>query len=198
MSKTVSKLALTAGFALAMAFTFSCSGDDEGGGGGGGGGGGSACSADFGAVTIGSQTWAAKNLNCDVEGSKCYGNNPANCAIYGRLYDWETAKKVCPKDWHLPSKTEWEALGSDASKLKATSGWNNDGNGTDEFGFSALPGGLGSLVGFDGVGNYGCWWSTDESSSVFAYGWAMYHDRNGAGGLSNYKSSSCSVRCLQD
>jgi len=44
----------------------------------------------------------------------------------------------------LPSDDEWTALenavgGRDvAKKLKSKSGWNSNGNGTDEFGFSAL------------------------------------------------------------
>jgi uncharacterized protein (TIGR02145 family) len=217
MSKTVSKFALTAGFALAMAFTFSCSGDDEGGGG--------TCSADFGAVTIGSQTWAARNLNCNVEGSKCYDNDPANCAKYGRLYDWATAMKlsscnsisyscsseiqskhrgICPSGWHIPSRDDWSILidyvgGSSVagSKLKSTSGWNSNGNGTDEFGFSALPGGYGWSDGsFSGVNNGG-WWSTSEFS-LLAYYQGIRYDEDRARWESYQKSNLLSVRCLKD
>ncbi len=52
-------------------------------------------------------------------------------------------------------------------KLKAKSGWNDykgkSGNGTDEFGFSALPGGIGSASGsFANVGSHGFWWSASE------------------------------------
>jgi uncharacterized protein (TIGR02145 family) len=59
---------------------------------------------------IGTQIWLAENLNYEAEGSVCYENNPANCAKYGRLYNWETAKKVCPDGWHLPSNAEWDKL----------------------------------------------------------------------------------------
>jgi len=119
-------------------------------------------------VQIGTQVWMAENLNYDVPGvttDVCYDNNPANCAIYGRLYDWETATKVCPSGWHLPSLAEWQELTDytmdDDSKLKTTSGWNDvNGNGTDDFGFSALPSGFfnGSWDRFEAVGDIGSLW----------------------------------------
>ena len=62
-------------------------------------------------TTIGTQKWMAENLAYKTEkGCWAYDNNVANVKIYGYLYNWETAKKSCPKGWHLPSKTEWEIL----------------------------------------------------------------------------------------
>jgi uncharacterized protein (TIGR02145 family) len=130
-------------------------------------------------VKIGEQTWMAENLNYADKSygkndSKCYEDKPANCAKYGRLYNWETAVMACPKGWHLPTKEEWDALsvlagGSNDSnevaekKLKAKNGWNNNGNGTDDFGFSAMPGGRGSASGdFAFIGSGGRWWSASN------------------------------------
>jgi len=57
------------------------------------------------------RVWMAENLNFETEsGSWCYDDDPSNAAKYGRLYDWETAKAVCPKGWHLPSREEWDEL----------------------------------------------------------------------------------------
>jgi uncharacterized protein (TIGR02145 family) len=81
--------------------------------------------------------------------------------------------------------------------LKNTNGWSN-GNGTDQYGFSALPGGIGFSDGFRGVSEDGKWWSADEYDSDHAYNWNMYYYRDYAGWTDNLKSFWFSVRCLQD
>jgi len=122
-------------------------------------------------VKIGKQTWMAENLNFETSsGSWVYKNDPSNEIIYGRLYDWETAKKVCPTGWHLPSEKEWNELitflggkSIAGSKLKeeGTDHWKNPNKGaTNETGFSGLPGGYRNQnKGFHSIGSYGQWWS---------------------------------------
>jgi len=157
-------------------------------------------------VKIGSQTWMAENLNYNASGV-CYDDyKPANCAKYGKLYDWETALKVCPSGWHLPSKSEWEILYKAVGgikiagkKLKAKSGWNENGNGTDEFGFSALPGGYGyANSDFEPVGYYGGWWSATEDYSNIVWYQSIYYSGSSVGGGSEYKDALFSVRCVRD
>jgi len=205
--------------ALALAFTFSCSSDDDDGGGDIGGGIGIGCSIDgYRTVEIGDQTWMAENYNCEVDGSVCYDNNPANCVTYGRLYDWATAmglnsncnssacsdqvqskhRGICPSGWHIPSEAElYELLQTvgPGAKLKAESGWNN-GNGTDDFGFSALPGGRSYGNGFHDVGYAGFLWSSTEENATEAYSGSIsgsiMHRSYGS------KSIRYSVRCIQD
>ena len=115
--------------------------------------------------------------------------NEAKAAInydkYGALYNFEAAKTACPTGWHAPSDDEWiemeiylgmnpdekydtgergydEAVGK---KLKSTSGWDDwfgeSGNGTNESGFNALPGGIRAYEGtFNVEGEWGEFWST--------------------------------------
>ena len=157
-------------------------------------------------VKIGDQTWMAENLNYSVKGSICYNDDESNCQKYGRLYDWNTSLKSCPSGWHLPSKDEWDGLvdfagGEDVAGkyLKAKERWAENGNGTDEYGFSALPGGYGSSDGgFYGVGDVGYWWSATEDGSTNAYYRDMYYSISNVYRSSSGKSYLLSVRCVKD
>jgi uncharacterized protein (TIGR02145 family)/uncharacterized repeat protein (TIGR02543 family) len=158
-------------------------------------------------VAIGTQVWMAENLNYDVPNNEtdvCYNNSSDNCSKYGRLYNWEAAMKACPAGWHLPSDAEWTQLtdfvGSNAgTKLKATSGWYNNGNGGDNYGFAALPAGYGYSGGsFYGAGYGGYWWSPTEKGADYAYGRSMGYDIEFVGRYYNYESYLFSVRCVQD
>ncbi len=111
-------------------------------------------------IRIGNQTWFTENLAYKANsGCWAYDDKQSNVAKFGYLYDWETAKTVCPAGWHLPSDEEWKqlemALGMTkkeadetgwrgdgiGTKLKSTSGWESNGNGTNASGFNALPAG---------------------------------------------------------
>ncbi len=146
----------------------------------------------------------AENLNIDIQGSKCYEDNPENCKKYGRLYYYGIAVQACPKGWHLPSDKEWQMLvdfvgAEGGKKLKAKEGWDEGGNGTDEYGFSALPGGDGISDGyFYDVGKGGLWWSSSEYDASFAYRWGMVYYGADVSRSSSDRSHFFSVRCVQD
>ena len=154
-------------------------------------------------VKIGdSQTWMAENLNYAAKGSVCYENSAANCAKYGRLYDWKTALTACPAGTHLPSDAEWSALmvfvgdkETAGKKLKSVGGWTIN---TDEFGFSALPGGYGLNGNFDNAGSSGFWWNATEYSADGAYNKEMSYNHENVSTFSNNKNALFSVRCVQD
>jgi uncharacterized protein (TIGR02145 family) len=162
-------------------------------------------------VKIGKQTWMAENLNYKTTfGSWCYDNVDKNCERYGRLYKWEKAREVCPYGYHLPTKSEWQELidaTGGGSALKSRSGWDKkddgtDGNGTDRFGFSALPGGM-RLTGVGSAtlyaGREGHWWTATVVDYDYASVLIMrsYYD-GGVGGMNYHKNYGTSVRCVAD
>jgi len=157
-------------------------------------------------VTIGKQTWMAENLNYEASSSKVYDNNSANGQKYGRLYNWETAKMACPPGWHLPSDKEWQELvnfvGGEkiaGKKLKATSGWVENGNGTDEYGFSALPGGYCRTNGmFQFIGSFGGWLSSTEENSENVYYRNVGYEQTDIFKYTIAKTTFFSVRCIRD
>jgi len=155
----------------------------------------------YGAVKIGDQIWMSENLNYEAEGSKCYNNDSANCQKFGRLYDFETAKKACPKGWHLPSNDEWKILVklTGGRHLKAARGWSGAGNGRDMYGFSGLPGGYGFSDGyFLNSGYIGYWWTSTEDIGDYAFSRNLIYDDETAYYNDNDKSNLYSVRCIKN
>jgi len=158
-------------------------------------------------VKIGGKTWMAQNLNYQPQTGNywCYGDDNSNDSKYGRLYDWDTAKSVCPAGWHLPSREEWNDLvtaagGGVAGKaLKSVAGWEDHGNGTDSLGFSALPGGYRNYRdgSFRSVGSYGYWWIATDGVGE-SYGRFMGSGYSGVGESTYVKREGFSVRCVQD
>lgn len=158
---------------------------------------------------IGTQVWMTKNLNYTGAG-RCYANNAAYCAVYGRLYNWNTALTVAPPGWHLPSDAEWQTLvdhlGGDAvagGKMKeaGTVHWNSPNTGADNSsGFTGIPGGKNTTPSggtFASLGLEGYWWSSVGSgfwANCFSLSYFYQHVSKGGG----YMTSELSVRCIRD
>lgn len=71
-------------------------------------------------VRVGKHVWMAQNLNYKIDGGKYYNAIPENGDIYGMLYDFNAAKTVAPKGWHLPSAFEWQQLKQDCADPVST------------------------------------------------------------------------------
>ncbi|MCL2184097.1 MAG: fibrobacter succinogenes major paralogous domain-containing protein [Chitinispirillia bacterium] len=153
-------------------------------------------------VKIGDRIWMAENLNYKTRKSWCYDKQDDNCQKYGRLYDWTAGVwGACPEGWRLPRSEEWydlaQAVGGYSAagkKLKSKSQW----DGTDVFGFSAVPGGRRDADGsFYYAGMYGYWWSDDiDYWPDKAYGWGMYTGYGFVNKGLGYRTSGFSVRCI--
>jgi len=171
-------------------------------------------------IKIGTQEWMVDNLSFKTAaGSWNYGSSEESdptITKYGRLYTWDAAQQAVPSGWHLPTDAEWKQLemflgmsqaevdgvgerGTDeGGKLKATTGWTSNRNGTDVLGFTALPGGFRSDFGsFVNVEFYGYWWTATENDSSTAwfrylgYGTAIFRKFS-------YKGEAYSVRCIKN
>jgi uncharacterized protein (TIGR02145 family) len=216
--------------AVVVVGVIGCDGDNGTGGGGSGGGGGGVGGGSGGSgsfsyggqtyktVKIGNQTWMAENLNVTTDNSWCYDDNPDNCAIKGRLYTWSAAMSACQSvGWRLPSKGDFDTLIAFAggtyvagTKLKATSGWGESGNGgsqyrngTDDYGFSALPGGKRDTAGVFIYPYNGDWWSTtDFTRDISSYHLYLRAGQSGTGDAmancaASRKAEGLSVRCIK-
>ena len=144
--------------------------------------------------------WAAA-----MDGAGTWSTNGKGCGNGKTCSPTYPVRGVCPQGWHLPDSTEWNTLftavgGSSVAgtKLKSTSGWYNNGNGTDAFSFSALPAGYrDDYAYYNQEGRYAYFWSSAELNSDGAH--YMYLKYNDDAYLNNnYKNYGYSVRCVKD
>lgn len=172
---------------------------------------------------IGARNWMAENLKFNATGSKCYFNDSRSCERNGRLYTWPTVmantpssnltpsgvQGICPIGWHLPSTNEWAELfeyiqtgsvGSVANALRASAEWDlKDGmKGIDQFGFRALPSGVGIDQTYLGAGELTAWWTSSKAEDSLAEVISISSESDQIS-LQPYKFDYLvSVRCLQD
>ena len=198
----------------------------------------------FPSVAIGTQIWSTTNLDVTTyrdgtpipqvtdptawagltTGAWCYYNNdPANGAVYGKLYNWYAVagihdndpatpnKILAPIGWHIPSHAEWtslttflggESLAGGKMKSTGTSLWQSPNTAaTNESGFTAFPGGFCSNLGsFLNIGSYGMWWSSSILNTVdgaFRY-YLTYFNGYATNNGGSDKNEGYSVRCVKD
>jgi uncharacterized protein (TIGR02145 family) len=150
-------------------------------------------------VKIGNQWIMAENLAFKpISGNYWTADNkPSNLGKYGYLYDWETAKAIAPKGWHLPSKEEWElfykTLGNDASKVYEAI----KANGSSGFN-SVLSGYRHDDSKYNYEGSTAHFWSSTAESEFNAWNFNCYGDDKFALINRHRKLSGLSVRLIRD
>jgi uncharacterized protein (TIGR02145 family) len=186
-------------------------------------------------LQIGSQEWMAENLKATMynDGTEIpnaiddatwigaiaeaycdYDNNPVNCNIYGRLYNFNVAastnqKNICPTGWHVPGDHEWNTLvdylGGESvagGKLKETKTihWLSPNTGaTNESGFTAVPGGYrGSTGSFSNINYHGQWWTSAKISASGGLYFGMTFEDSSVSNNAHSKSFGLSIRCVKD
>jgi uncharacterized protein (TIGR02145 family) len=185
----------------------------------------------YNTVQIGDQCWMAANLNIGtmIPGTSnmtnngiiekyCYGDNPANCNVYGGLYMWDemmgyvttqSVQGICPNGWHLPSDSEWTILrdflggfsvAGGKMKETGTSHWLPPNAGaTNESGFTALPGGKGHTQFFN-MGEWTFFHSSTENNTEYAMTWFISYEFPAFFGPQGDQKTweGKSVRCIKD
>jgi len=173
--------------------------------------------------------WTAKNLNVSTYsdgtpiphiqdpvafaasdiGAWCwYNNDPANEAIYGKLYNGYASqgiydfasrinpvlrKKIAPTGFHVPTDLEWILLArycicncdysSDAGPAMKEAGTVHwlapNTDANNSSGFTALPGGIVYADGsISGVGKTGTWWTSSEIVGGLRNWYLFYNSGN--------------------
>lgn len=182
----------------------------------------------YNTVQIGTQCWLRENLNIGTKiisttaqtdnetiEKYCYDDLDENCLAYGGLYQWDEAMQyetlegsvgICPEGWHIPALADYQALAGFLGgwevagwKAKSTSGWDFDGYGNNESGFTGLPAGYTDHTGaFNNMGSKSIFWLSTPSDPTTSYrfdlssfnAW-LYLDL----GLNNH---GFSVRCIKN
>lgn len=179
---------------------------------------------EYSTVLIDEKCWIQANMNYEIEGSWCYDDDPANCEIYGRLYNWSLALEACPDGWHLPTDTEWcnmsvfldpyvdcgvinfsgfvaGGMMKDTGTITAGTGlWAAPNSGaTNESGFTALPAGARYANGlFNQKSMLNYLWSSTEESDTKAFGRTVGYNYPTIYRGSYNKELSLTVRCVKD
>jgi len=132
--------------------------------------------------------------NCTISSSwksNIYGAYCRNTSLtdnaYGYLYNYKTlvatAGVLSPDGWHIPTKDEVIALSNfvgvnSSNKLKenGTDHWLNSTTGTNEYGFTALPGGnVDENFNFTGERTSSYWWTSTAIESKSNSGFDAYY-----------------------
>jgi uncharacterized protein (TIGR02145 family) len=148
---------------------------------------------------ISSNDWAALK----TPGYCWYNNDLTNKANYGALYNWYTINtgKLCPSGWNVPSSADWFSLiqysgdfiAGNNLRETGTAHWiSPNSSSTNQYGFTALPGGARRYYGnFYDKGESGYWWTSAVSNVD------IYVNSSGASIFVNYEYFGYSVRCMR-
>lgn len=166
----------------------------------------------------------SQNEDNEVE-RYCLYDDPNYCDEYGGMYQWAEAMQlpfecnnkncseliktphqgICPDGWHVPSRDEWATLFTtvggkyQAGKvLKSTSGWYENGNGIDSYGFTALPGGHGWIEGYGNHPFLAMLWTSTQSDNSDAFYASISYSEDKASLDFLEKPRAISVRCVKE
>ena len=143
-------------------------------------------------------TWAAA-----MDSAAVFADDGKGCGNGTTCTAADTVRGVCPEGWHLPDTTEWGTLVKFVARalyngkmdsvgyaLKSTSGWYNNGNGSDAFGFGA--------AGLNNDGRYAEFWIPTADGKYSAYDCTLLYSKTDLLMREDAKLVKYSVRCVKD
>jgi uncharacterized protein (TIGR02145 family) len=158
-------------------------------------------------LVTGNTEW--KNLS--APGYCWYDNNGESYkSTYGALYNWYTVNtgKLCPSGWHVPTNAEWitlanylggESVAGDKLKESGSDYWGDLNTGTNETGFTALPGGYRTEEGtYANIGLNAQFWSSSSLLPTSSYSAILYNNASNISRAGAINVSGFSVRCIKD
>lgn len=190
-------------------------------------------------VKIGTQVWMAENLKTTRynDGSAIptgisnkdwpftstgaygiYNNDPANDAIYGKLYNWYAVHtgKLAPAGWHVATQAEWKTLIDylggfkvAGAAMKDTTSWRYlTPNTNNSSGFTCLPAGYRAAArnygvedgGYFGITADAGFWSSTEYNVYDGVECGVMWDimDNASYEVTDHKESGYAVRCVKN
>jgi uncharacterized protein (TIGR02145 family) len=184
---------------------------------------------DYSTVLIGDQCWFAENCRYlpevspsnegnstdpyyyvyDYEGTDVASAiSTSNYETYGVLYNWPAAMEsgTCPSGWHIPSDDEFTQLTDflggvsvAGAAMKSSSGWTDNGNGTNSSGLNVLPIGYRSSNGsYSYINDYGYLWSSSAGADAGAVYRELSYIDSVVSSIGNTREHGVSVRCIKD
>ena len=124
----------------------------------------------YNTITITGITWMTENLKFKPKiGAFYFDNDSNNVPGYGILYEWETARNICPSGWHLPSGADYQTL---ANHFEQKSNWGKIASDPTSFGIQ-----LGGMQDYEGtfseMDESGYYWTSTEydktNAEYFSY-----------------------------
>ena len=197
----------------------------------------------YNTITLGTQVWMVENLKTTryrdgslipnvtdntawsnpTAGAYCdYNNDPANSAVYGRLYNLHAIKdsrNLAPAGWHIPNAGEWNTLmnylgggGIAGGRMKEVgfTYWDTPNTGADNSSwFTALGSGsrnYGPTAPFFNQKKRAVFWSSSSSlwggSYPFVHAIILGYDYEGwhmqQGSIQGGAAYGYAVRCVKD
>lgn len=164
-------------------------------------------------ITIGNQIWMAKNLSIDDGGEGISTRELTNVNGYNLgtqyYYTEAAAARIANsiEGWHLPTQAEIETMtnyiySSAGLKLKSTYAWSdyngNSGNGTDIYGFCALPVSLYPVNQYLPDGQYAYFWTSTSYNASNYYDFELQYSAKTLAFGNRSSSSKLSVRLIKD